>query len=1198
METGIGENLKGFLITGNLSVLKGQNPSYHGDGSLEGTGTLYFDNIQQFSNLNGLTIQDINIKNDIIHIPFTKPSTNISSASFIIDGGISITNTSNSLNVSNGGALTIAGGVSISKNVNIGKELDMNINKIINVNDPENDYDAVNKRYLTDFVNSITHGNVIGDFGEDELITGTTDPTKITSQPNLKYISTQNTLLLNNSFLNINSTENVSGSSGGALISYGGVNIQNNLFVKDQVDVNNNNIKNVKMPIDDYDAIPKKYLLDMFNLFFNSENTFYIDDTINSFTPTNITLDTDDVFVNLHIYVSIDSNIYPQYAIINLLLYKDQTLDTWYISKTFVGDNTLLNFEIQNNILHYKNPNTSLSGSSFIITHTHFKLKNPDNLTLTNTFSFTYSTELIADTQNQTFYNIDNNDLSFVTYFYIYNNTTSEYGIIKLYSVKKTTSSWYNNISKHSIFPFIHDININIDSVNLIYTNNNLTNYNLIMYSTQIDDIPSDITLFANTTTNKKINQISFTQFDKSFFITLYLESGSNVSLYELYGLYNNNNWYLHVNLVGDPFTSTNVQFSIDQDGVLNYINTNNFDVFIKYILLESNVLPVKYGGTGTNYHLEDSVLLGNEYKPIKSSSSLMYKNNELTIKSTNENSINTLGGISVQNTINMNNNKIINLEDPIDDKDAVNKRFLDSYVSSTIFSDNLIKLENNVITPSPVNFIIEPDKNAFIIYIYVHKDHEICSMYILKGLLNNSQLYVNQTFIGANLDINFSLETDINNNYILYYTNPNPTNSYYIRINFINEIYNLPQDNQVNYSLSNNINIFTSIPVSQLVYTSNDYLALKFIIYIIDSSTMNHTMINLLTLNNDSSWIYSVNNIGSITNVNFKINKFVDDIYLQYKNLNSSGNFIAKINTLSIKTIDPFYILNSNTLSPTIITPLISFDKSQHSYIMIVYLEVLNEMRYSLVEIEGLLCNENWILNTKFIGDKLDVIFTIEDDVLYYVNPNNNNVKMYYNINIPEIFDILPVKRGGTGNNYFSPNKILFGNGIDPIKTSSELMFHNNQLVLGDNSNILLQNTSNNTLTSFGGATFKTMYINSCEITPNPNDFISEQTFIASHNILIPVDITNFAFDILTRCFTGVVSVCIITSISEFVEIIDLKCYQKSNSWYLNTSSVGDTTNIILSITNTGQIQYTLPHFSNWVSTTIKYRGITTTTI
>jgi len=1195
METGIGENLKGFLITGNLSVLKGQNPSYHGDGSLEGTGTLYFDNIKQFSDLNGLNIQDINIKNDIIYIPYTKPSTNISSASFIIDGGISIKNTSNSLNVSNGGALTIAGGLSISKNVNIGKELDMNINKIINVNDPEDDYDAVNKKYLTNFVSSITHGNVIGDFGEDELITGTSDPTKIISQPNLKYISTQNTLLLNNSFLNINSTENVNSSSGGALISYGGVNIQNNLFVKDQVDVNNNNIKNVKMPIDDYDAIPKKYLLDMFSLFLNSENTFYIDDNTNIFTPTNITLETDDVFVNLHIYVSIDSTLYPSYAIVNLLIYKDLSLNTWYISKTFVGDNTLLEFEIQNNILHYKNPNVSLSGSSFIITHTHFKLKNPDNLTLTNTFSFTYSTDLIANTQNQSFYNIDNNDLSFITYLYIYSNITNEYGIIKLYSVKKNTS-WYNNISKHSNFPFIYDINITIDSNNLIYTNNNPNNYKLIMYSTQIDDIPSDIILFANTLTNKKINELSFNQYDKSFYITLYLEADSNVSLYELYGLYNNNNWYLHVNLVGDPFTSTNVQFSIDKDGVLNYTNTNNFDVSIKYILLEYNVLPVKYGGTGKNYHIEDSVLLGNGYKPIKSSTSLMYTNNELSIKSTNENSINTFGGISVQNKINMNNNRIINLEDPIDDKDAVNKRFLDSYVSSNIFSDNLIKLESNIITPSPINFIIEPDKNAFVIYIYVHKDHEICSMYILKGLLNNSQLYVNQTFIGANLDITFSLESDINNNYILYYTNPNQFNSYYIRINFINEIYNLPQDNQVNYALSNNINIFTSIPVSQLVYNSNNYLALKFIIYIIDSATMNHTMINLLSLNNDSSWIYSVNNIGSITNVSFKINKFTDDIYLQYKNLNSTGNFIAKINTLSIQTNDPFYILNSNTFSPNIITPLISFDKSQHSYIMIVYLEVLNEMRYSLVEIEGVLCNETWILNTKFIGDKLDVIFTIENDVLYYVNPNNNNIKMYYNINIPEIFDILPVKRGGTGTNYFSPNKILFGNGIDPIKTSSELMFHNNQLVLGDNSNILLQNTSNNTLTSFGGATFKTMYINSCEITPNPTDFISEQTFIGSHNILIPTDITNFTFDTSTRCFTGVISICVTTSVSEFVEIIDLKCYKKSNVWYLNTSVVGDNTNIILSITNNGQMQYTLPYFTNWISTIIKYRGITTT--
>jgi hypothetical protein len=904
MDTGFGENLKGFLITGNLSILKGQNPLYNGDGSLEGTGTLYFDTIKQFSDLNGLTIQDININNNQIYIPFTKPSSNISSASFIIDGGISITNTSNSLNISNGGALTIAGGVSISKNVNIGMELNMNYNKIINVNDPENDYDVVNKRYLNNFTNTITHGNVIGNFGEHEIITGTSDPTKIVSQPNFKYIPDNLNLILENSQFTINSTQNVSGSSGGVLISYGGVNIQNNLFVKDQVDVNNNNIKNVKMPIDDYDAVPKKYVLDLFNSFFNAANTFYIEDSQLIFTPTNIILDDNVIFANLHIYISIDSSVSPRYSIVNLLLYKNQSTNNWIYSKTFVGDNTMVQFEIQNNILHYTNPNTSLSNSSFIITHTNLQLTLPITETLTNSFSFTFTFEFLQNTLNQQFYTIDLNDISFITYFYIYNNTTNEYGIIKLYSVKKGLN-WYNNFSKHSQYSFIHNITINIESSQFIYSNTNSNNYTMLMYSTQIDDIPTDLVLNANTTTFSKINEISFNQFEKSFYLTLYLEADSNVSLYELYGIYNNNNWNLHVNLIGDPFTSTQVQFEIDTDGVLNYINLNNFDATIKYILFESFVLPVKYGGTGTNYHLTDAVLLGNGVNPIKSLSSLTYSNNQLQLKSTHENSINTLGGISLQNTINMNNNRIINLDDPVNDTDAVNKRYLNSVnifgeytagqlivansnnsvkgydnllfdtsntfnnllinntnititdttntsnfninipvnIESTLsmqnnqiknvndptdnkdavnkqflenhlnntFSDNLLQLNNNVIIPSPLNFIITPDKNAFIIYIYIHKNHEICSLYILKGLLNNDQLYVNQTFIGASLGITFSLDKDINNNYIIYYTNPNLTDTFYIRINFINVIFDSPQDNQINYTLSNNQTIFTS---------------------------------------------------------------------------------------------------------------------------------------------------------------------------------------------------------------------------------------------------------------------------------------------------------------------------------------------------------------------------------------------------
>ena len=53
----------------------------------------------------------------------TQPSTNISSGSLIINGGISIGCTSNSLSITSGGALSIAGGASISKDIRVGNSV-------------------------------------------------------------------------------------------------------------------------------------------------------------------------------------------------------------------------------------------------------------------------------------------------------------------------------------------------------------------------------------------------------------------------------------------------------------------------------------------------------------------------------------------------------------------------------------------------------------------------------------------------------------------------------------------------------------------------------------------------------------------------------------------------------------------------------------------------------------------------------------------------------------------------------------------------------------------------------------------------------------------------------------------------------------------------------------------------------------------
>ena len=59
MESGFGQNLEGFLIKGNLSLAPAANPTLQGDGSIEGSGTLYFDNIREYNNSNGINIQDI-----------------------------------------------------------------------------------------------------------------------------------------------------------------------------------------------------------------------------------------------------------------------------------------------------------------------------------------------------------------------------------------------------------------------------------------------------------------------------------------------------------------------------------------------------------------------------------------------------------------------------------------------------------------------------------------------------------------------------------------------------------------------------------------------------------------------------------------------------------------------------------------------------------------------------------------------------------------------------------------------------------------------------------------------------------------------------------------------------------------------------------------------------------------------------------
>lgn len=98
--------------------------------------------------------------------------------------------------------------------------------------------------------------------------------------------------------------------------------------------------------------------------------------------------------------------------------------------------------------------------------------------------------------------------------------------------------------------------------------------------------------------------------------------------------------------------------------------------------------------------------------------------------------------------------------------------------------------------------------------------------------------------------------------------------------------------------------------------------------------------------------------------------------------------------------------------------------------------------------------------------------------------------------------------------------------------------------------------------------------------------------TFSASNNQNSAADVTGFVFSNATvRSFKALVSVAIIATSSLFEEI-EIHGIQKVGSWEISVSKLGDESNIIFSITNLGQIQYTSSNISGFVSNKISFRA------
>jgi hypothetical protein len=140
---------------------------------------------------------------------------------------------------------------------------------------------------------------------------------------------------------------------------------------------------------------------------------------------------------------------------------------------------------------------------------------------------------------------------------------------------------------------------------------------------------------------------------------------------------------------------------------------------------------------------------------------------------------------------------------------------------------------------------------------------------------------------------------------------------------------------------------------------------------------------------------------------------------------------------------------------------------------------------------------------------------------------------------------------------------------------------------------------TSGGALTVAGGASIektlyavKDMYINNIKVTPNSGDIPSTVVFNVLNATNIPEDITGLTFDSTVWGVDLYISIRILATTNIYSNY-HIRAVNKEDSWEIISSYVGDQS-VNFTITNGGQIQYTMPNYPGFISGVFKYKAIT----
>ena len=988
MESGFGVNLEGFLINGNVSLNPGCIPIENGDGSIEAAGSLYINTIKEYTYENGININNVIFKTDYVEIPFNITSNNTTGC-LLLNGGITINNTTDSTSLSSGGTFTTLGGMSITKTLNMGGNINMNNGNIINVNWPNNSLDAANKAY----VDSKTYGSILNsNFSSGQLLFGGFN-NNILGSPMLIYNESSGQL-------NINAS----------------------------IDVNNNNIHNLSIPILPLDAVNKEYVDDTTtNLYNNLLNI------INHITSGNIygNFSSGQILIG-----GVDNTITGyetfQYFSTSGILINNTTngigvgtggaltiLGGLSVNKkVYIGGGLDVNNNIITNVADPIN-NLDAVNKEYLEQYVNANIQNNTSIgvDLQNPYipqCFNYQNSLTLDnnvTQPISIPLLDisaTTTLSFTTYIYINSNVeiSSLYIIYTIYDGNK----WVSN-SNYIGNPVNINFEVQTQQLNAIieYTNANVSgNINIEYYVQENIQVISDSSQFISNLyiTSIPSSLLSYNSLDVvAVKINVFISTVNGNSYYLIDLIFKNNIWIINFNRIGGD---TGINFFIttnDNIGTLKYTSTQNGTIRIKdYQILSSY----------TSYIL-DSNVINNQITYIDlSSGGSLYTCIYIYVYSNAQYALYTLDCFNFNNEVWILNSTFVG--DNINISFIINSNGILEYTNPNVESFNI-----KILTVNPLINCCDNNNGA---NIYPLEQYSILigngnnpiittpDLTYKNGILtNNGSIYINDTInssglttgslitlggacVNKNMYIGGGL--DVNKNRITSVADPiydlDAVNKEYLNSVCQSLITNPYQNQNYNYqnkmTLNNNVTQLMNIPLLNISALST----LSFTTYIYISNINFNALYTIYSLYTGNEWYSSSKYIGNSYNIEFIVSTTDLNANVGYLNYNNSGVTTIEYYVQENIQVNP----NTSQLNYTLILTSIPYSLLYYisSDVIAVKLDILisNENGDScLYIIDLLLKNSIWIINYTRIGMDLGVSFYVNT-----IDINGNGILQY----------------------------------------------------------------------------------------------------------------------------------------------------------------------------------------------------------